>query len=271
MPFTVIKGNFSPQFGRPDGDSVRFVPDNPDLIGGLRRTGAGPNINRSNGSVQLRYEAIDTMESAALQPFSGDATASNLELAGTNGGANAAPGYILSRQLGPNGRPICFAFAGETDLEDGDDTVFVDADMIDSSINVAQLRLGHAYPLFYDTLFHDLRDHCRAVSNAAKAAGLQVWAADATQSGATWTGDIDTLAPIFPKLWRRLDRYVSDETFFDADAPLANFKAWFEHQRDERILIMSEGRFTGFDDVVEVDGDTVRMTVAPDDIVVVSG
>lgn len=269
MPFTLIKGTFQPSFGRPDGDSLRFVPDDPAPIFLLRRRGRPPKINANNGSIQLRYEAIDTMESSALRPFSSDATQSNLDLAGTDGGTKSARGYVCSTQLGPNGRPIVFVFAGDTDHEDGN-SVFLSADDIMPSINVQQLELGHAYPLFYDTLFDDLRERCAEVSNGAKAGGLGVWSADKTTVGAQWTGDPDSLPPIFPKLWRRIDRYVKDDTFFDQERPFANLTDWIEQQSDERISVPSQGLFTGFDNVVETSDTTVKMTVEPHELVVIS-
>lgn len=266
MPFTIIKGKFEPSFGRPDGDSLRFVPDDPSPIFKLRRRGRAPKINGTNGSIQLRYEAIDTMESSALKPFSSDATASNLELAGENGGR----GYICSNQLGPNGRPIAFVFSGDSPRDDGDNTVFLGPDDIVESINVKQLERGHAYPLFYDTLFDDLRERCAQVSNTAKASNLGVWAADKTNTGAVWTGDVDTLAPIYPKLWRRIDKFVEDDTFFDPDKPFANLTDWIDQQSDERISVPSQGIFTGFDNVIETTDDSVKMKFEPHELVVVS-
>ena len=61
MPFTLMKGEFVPEAGRPDGDSIRFRPDDPDPIFRLRRRGSAPRINQNNGTIQLRFEGIDTM------------------------------------------------------------------------------------------------------------------------------------------------------------------------------------------------------------------
>lgn len=266
MPFTVIKGTLRPDLGRPDGDSMRFVPDDATPIFKLRRRGRAPKINGSNGSIQLRYEGIDTMESSALQPYSSDATTANVSEAASDGGR----GYICSNQLGPNGRPIAFVFTGETDWEDGRDDIFLGPDDIMESINVKQLASGHAYPLFYDTLFDDLRERCAEVSQQAKDASLAVWAADETNSGATWTGNIDTLAPIYPKLWRRIDKFVRDDTFFDEDKPLANLTKWMEQEAFERVSVPSQGMFTGFDNLITVTDDTVKMEVEPHEVVVIS-
>lgn len=268
MPFRLIKGTFQPTFGFPDGDSLRFVPDNPEPIFHLIRRKKAPKLNPNNGSIQLRYEAIDTMEKSAGS-FAEAATLSNLDLAGTQGGTQSARGYICSNQLGPNGRPIAFVFAGDTDKDDGS-SVYLEPDDIMESINVKQFERGHAYPLFYDTLFDDLRQRCTEVVLAAKQAGNGVWSADTTNSGASWTGNVDTLEPIFPKLWRRIDKYVNDETFFDPTRPFANLKIWMEQSAPERVAVLSESIFTGFDNLVETTDTTVRMTFEPRQIVVVS-
>lgn len=266
MPFTLIKGEFKPEFGRPDGDSLRFVLDDPSPIFQLKRSGHGPKINSTNGSIQLRYEAIDTMESSvSTGNFASDATDSNLELAMKDNGK----GYICSRQLGPNGRPIAFVFSGDTTEADGA-SVFLSAADIGESVNVQQFQRGHAYPLFYDTLFDDLRDRCVADVLAAKAAGNGLWAADETTSGTTYTGDPDTMQPIYPKLWRRIDKFVKDDTFFEPSQPMANLKDWIEHEESERISVPSKGIFTGFDDILEVTDNTVKMLHEPHEVVVVS-
>lgn len=269
MPFTVIKGTFQPTFGRPDGDSLRFVPDDPEPIFMLRRRGVPPKINRTNGSIQLRYEAIDTLEKRAIEPFSSDATESNLNLAGTEGGTTSATGYILANQIGPHGRPIAFVYAGETDHPDGS-SVFLEADELANSINAEQLRLGHAYPLFYDTLFADLREFCTELATAARNAGNGVWSADATNEGFVWNDDLAMIPPAFPKLWRRIDSYARDDTFFDANAPLSNLKDYIESLGEERVFVLSEHRFTGFDDLVDTAGGKIRLLAKPEDMVIVS-
>jgi hypothetical protein len=78
------------------------------------------------------------------------------------------------------------------------------------------------------------------------------------------------MAPIYPKLWRRIDKFVTDDTFFDPTRPMANLKQWIDHEEAERVSIPSQGVFTGFDNVLEVTDDTVRMIYEPHDIVVVS-
>ncbi len=178
-------------------------------------------------------------------------------------------GHIYSRQLGPNGRPIAFVFSGDTSEADGA-SVFLDPDDIENSVNVQQFKRGHAYPLFYDTLFDDLRERCIEDVLEAKAAGDGVWAADETTTGTTYTDNPDTMQPIYPKLWRRIDKFVKDDTFFDPASPMLNLKDWIEHEQSERISIPSQGIFTGFDDILEVSDNTVKMLHEPHEVVVVS-
>src|SRR5215472_5234988 len=70
--YTLIKGQYSihnpmkPRQGPlPDGDTVTFIPESFDLVRGLRRfSGTAPDI--SNGHINVRYEAIDALETHFL-------------------------------------------------------------------------------------------------------------------------------------------------------------------------------------------------------------
>lgn len=270
MPFTVISGDFVPEAGRPDGDSIRFRPDDPSPLFQLPRRGRAPKINRNNRTIQLRFEGIDTMESRAAVPYSSDATASNLELCGVPTGVGTARGYVLANQIGPNGRPICFVYPGNPAQPSGEE-VFLDIDWMKQSVNFEQITRGHAYPLFYDTLFDDLRIAMANEVAAVRVTGRGVWSADVSTTGAHYHGpdSLDTMSPLFPKLWRRLDKYSRDSDILNPRS-LAEFKEYLEGLREERVFVFSQGISTGFDDLVEVNGDTVRLTVAPEEIVVVS-
>jgi hypothetical protein len=64
---------------------------------------------------------------------------------------------------------------------------------------------------------------------------------------------------ILPKLFRRIAQYL------EGGGSIAGFKE-FLREKDEGIYLISSGHYTHFDTVVEVEGDKVRMTVAPEDI-----
>ena len=210
------------------------------------------------------------MESKALDPFSNDATASNLELCGVANGTGIARGHILANQIGPNGRPICFVYAEDANEQNGE-SVFLDVDRMKGSINFQQIARGHAYPLFYDTLFFDLRDAFAEETKVARDRGEGIWSADVSMTGATYDSSDSplTMQPLFPKLWRRLDTYSRNSDVVNHDS-LIEFQEYLESIREERVLVVSESRMTGFDDLVEVDGDTVKLTQLPEDMVVVS-
>ncbi len=270
MPFTLISGEFVPKAGRPDGDSIRFRPDDPTPLFSLPRRGRPPRISSRNGTIQLRFEGIDTMESRAAKPFSSDATNSNLDLCGVGDGTGTARGYILSTQIGPNGRPISFVYAGEAPEEDGA-SIFLDVDRMKESVNFQQLSRGHGYPLFYDTLFWDLRMAMADEIVAARAREANVWSADKTNTGVTYCGPdcLEKMPPIFPKLWRRLNSYSRDSDIANPDN-LREFMEYLDSLREERVFIVSERRNTGFDDVLEVDGDVIRMIPLPEDLIIIS-
>lgn len=271
MPFTLTAGEFVPDAGRPDGDSMRFRPDNPAPLFQLPRRGRAPRVNSQNGTIQLRFEGIDTMESRAADHFSSDATSSNLELCGVPSGTGTARGHILSTQIGPNGRPICFVYSGDASEQDGDDSIFLDVDRMKQSVNFQQISRGHAYPLFYDTLFFDLRMAMGDEAASARNNGSNLWSADATNTGARYSGSdsLGTMPPIFPKIWRRLDSYSRDSDVANPET-LSEFMEYLDSLREERVFIVSEARSTGFDDVLQVDGDTIRLTKLPEDLIIVS-
>jgi hypothetical protein len=126
------------------------------------------------------------------------------------------------------------------------------------------MATGLAYPSFYLKLYPDLR---RELAKQAQQARPKtgVWALDRTQKGveveslATLTDD----AVILPKLFRRLVDYLA---LNDDDPDLAGFLAYLA-QRPDQVFILSTGHYTGFDYVVEVKKQVVRLTVAPEDLV----
>jgi endonuclease YncB( thermonuclease family) len=259
----LIKGRFTPQFGQPDGDSVRFLANNRRLLFELE--GRRPNISRDNGTVQLRFEGIDAIEKGAIKPLSTQAKENMLDLIGYDQNNNPTPkGYILARMVDDSsGRPICFVFAGNTEQEDGDE-VFLDANLLRDSVNYRQVLEGYAYPLYYNTLFTQLRQEFNKALAVAKKDKKGYWPSDKTLTGVTVKNkdDLKTIDPIWPKLWRRLEEY-----FRSADS-LAGFIDFLE-VKNERIDILSEMEERGLQDIVAVQGNLVKLTESPENIRVV--
>jgi endonuclease YncB( thermonuclease family) len=262
MGFTLIKGAFHLDAGVPDGDSVRFLADDDSLFDRLRGRRVG---FKDDGTVQLRYEGIDTVEKAAVQPLANDSRDKNFELLREldDPSANRPRGFILTRQTDVNRRPVSFAFAGDIAEADGAD-VFLDAGLLRRSVNYKMVASGFAYTMFYTSLFMEIRRELAAAYRAAKSAGTGLHPDDATLTGARVISrrDLATIPPIFPKLWRRLEEY------FRTHSTLDGFLDWLTRRDSERLNTISDQRTAiAFDNVVAVDGDTVRLLYDADDMI----
>ena len=273
MPFTLIRGTCQPDTGRPDGDTVRFLPDNSMLVFILKRQGRMPRISAENGTISLRYEGIDAMETNARSPESSDATEKNLDLLGITEDVRETRGYVLAHRVDPNGRPIAFVFTGDPQADERDgDSIFLTPERMRSSINYQLIENGNTYPLYYDTLFFDLRQELTDAVQTAKGIDRGIWKDDRTTEGVTWSGadSLDDLPPIFPKLWRRLQGYTQDRDFRDDSDTLDRFIEYLQTKRSQRVLVIEQGRFTGFDNVVEVDGDKVKLLYRSPELIFMS-
>jgi endonuclease YncB( thermonuclease family) len=274
----LIKGHFVPKAGRPDGDSVRFRAE--DLQNWNSLEGRPPEIGTgatTAGTAQLRFEGIDAIEKAAIEPLATDAKASMFRLIGHHDAdgnvvADEPSGCVLARMTDDkSGRPIAFVFA-ETpaalrNKPDGASDIFLGAALLRESVNYRQMQAGYAYPLYYNTLFAALRREFDKALTKAKDARRGYWSRQAGKSDATLSGvrvaakaDLETIAPVWPKLWRRL------EEFFRAEgASLSGFKAFLE-AKNERLDVLSEMEERGLQDVVEVKAGKVRLTEPPENL-----
>lgn len=285
MPFTLIKGSFHVVNYSPDGDSIRFRPESRALVEGL----AGGDRARFNarGHVQLRLEGIDTLETHFSPPGGGSPSLHQpVELARAATDAlmdylnirevvwdgahrnvlsaiDGTPGYILSRSVERNGRPVAFVFAGAADQEDGA-PVFLNAEELAASYNFQSVDAGLAYVTFYKGLFSDLREALSARSGAARTAGRGVHARDATHSGfdAVSLGVITDEVPILPKLFRRLSDYMVNT------GSAVGFKDALSAAH-EPVLDLETNNFTHFDTFVhqEPGSALIRLTRLPEQLV----
>ncbi|WP_375428771.1 hypothetical protein [uncultured Sphingomonas sp.] len=283
MPFTLIAGRFHVVGYSPDGDSIRFEPRDPELLG--RLGGFRPRMN-ARGHLQLRIEAIDTLETHYSPPSGGgvyaqprrwaDAASDRLlGFAGVTGvrwdGArrtvlaamDGTPGYILSRSVEKNGRPIAFVFAGDPPEDDGA-SIVLQPDRLRDSFNHLALREGLAYPTFYTGLFGTLRDALAEAVIEARAAGRGLWPEDRGTAGfdPTELAVITEEAPILPKLFRRLCDYMV------ATGGAVGFKRKLERGR-EPVLDLRTNNFTHFDSFVEQaeGGTAIRLTRNAEELV----
>jgi endonuclease YncB( thermonuclease family) len=283
MPFSLIKGQYRILHSEPDGDSVRFYPTDPAAFSTLHLR---VRTNHSGGA-QLRLDAIDALETHYTPPAAGGfrqhqplglahaAAGMLLELLGftdvTRAGETvtaATPeqidGYILTRFADKYGRPVSFAYAGETDHADLS-SVLLDPGMLAGSANLQLTVSGTVYPTYYSKLFPDLRAAFTAAVDEARAAKRGVWASDVTTTGATINrlSDLTDTLVLLPKLFRRLVDYLALGT---PDVSLTGFRAYLA-TRDDRLFILPTGHATGLDTVVAVEDQTVSLTFPPEQLV----
>ena len=128
-------------------------------------------------------------------------------------------------------------------------------------MNYRQVLAGYAYPLYYNTLFAELRNEFNVALTAARTAKCGYWPKDKTRNGVTVksTADLATIKPVWPKLWRRLQEY------FKKHDSLASFVA-FLAKKNERLDVLSIMEERGLQDVVKVSGNKVRLTEAPENL-----
>ena len=275
MPFSVIEGTFHVVGYSPDGDSVRFRARDEASWRNL----SGPPVSlNARGHAQLRFEAIDTLETHYLnshQPLGLATEALQFLLDGvgiTDVGWNEARtevtsatdgtrGYVLSRATERNRRPVAFVYAGEPPEPDGAG-IFLDVDMLRGSLNYRSLERGFAYPTYYKGLFPNLRETMTGAVARTREEGLGVWAEDRTNSGFRVEGlkSLSEEHVILPKLFHRLAEYLQ------AGGSVAGFDEFLEG-RAEEIVVIPSVHATHFDTVVEVEGETVRMTERPEDLI----
>jgi endonuclease YncB( thermonuclease family) len=281
--FTLLEGTFSVIGASPDGDSVRFYPRDArtwDSVGRVR-------ANRRGGA-QLRLDGIDALEThyapkkgrigGTRQPLALARSASaelvrwlgfeEVQRAGekiTSARPAQVAGYILVSSVDAYGRAVAFAFRGEHAAESGA-RVPLEPAAYAVSLNRHLLAGGFAYPMFYSSLEGRVRTAMAEDAAKARKKRLGIWAKDRTVSGfhvRASLAEVQAQAFVMPKLFRRLMDYVAQR---EGDTGLSDFSS-FLAQRRERVLIASEGRVVQFASLVKVDGQTVRVTKAMEDLV----
>ncbi len=260
MSYILIKGQFRPDLGTPDGDSVRFEADNLALFDSLK--GDPPELGQGalSGTVQLRYEGIDTVEKGALQSVADSSLQANLDLLQENN--STARGYILSQSTDSTSshRPVSFVFSGDTSEADGAE-IFLDKDLLIESVNYKMVSQGWAYVMFYRTLYAELRSPLQAAYLDAQKRGDGIHALDASLNGVQLNrkADLKTINPIFPKLWRRLQSYLPRNRGLDG------FLEYLERRQD-KLTTFSDKRYITLDNAVEVTGNTIKLLYEPYDM-----
>jgi endonuclease YncB( thermonuclease family) len=274
MSFLLIKGTFHVKGSQPDGDSIKFKAD--DLRNWDKLSGPKVEI-KSNGQVQLRFEAIDALEThyeRFHQPMNLAMKATNFVLdcvgiknvvwnkSGTVQSANdGTRGYIMTRSTDQYGRPVCFVFAGDPAKKDSSE-VFLDKDRLKDSVNYKSASEGLVYPTYYNGFFSDLRNELTSVVKKARQDKKGIWDKDLSNNGF----DVPNFQPlmdnvvIMPKLFRRIAEYMGDS------GSITGFKQFLYAKWDPLIKIQ-QVHFTRMDNIVIVEGDRVTLGEPPENLI----
>lgn len=289
MTYRLVKGEYQVVGAQPDGDSIRFRPNNSDLLKGFPQgdakiTMSGP----TKGTSQLRMEGLDALELHYLTPADHQEIKAarrardvllfdmlgfqdvqfNANETATSSVPPTISGYILTNGLDDNNarRPVVFLFTGSTSRADGSN-VFVTRSMLTDSINARLLAAGEAYPLYYNKLPADLRDFLTGLVAQARTDDKGLWPADKSLKGikATSKEQLKKHA-FFPKLYRRLKDYFVKT---GADS-LSGFDAWIRSDptdRDDTVWIIPIRELRHLHSTYKVSGNRIKMLYQPEDLV----
>jgi endonuclease YncB( thermonuclease family) len=285
MPMLLIQGVYRIAGTRPDGDTVRFVPDDTtewDLVPGPYQV-----ERNATGGANLRLEAIDALETHYRPPtggpelhqpapFADKAADELLSWLGfqpvqrkPDGTVKApttpaeVPGFILTRGAERYGRCVALAGRGAGPAASGTQ-VHVTTAMLKQTANHHMLATGLAFPTYYRSLFSELRTELTKAVKAAREGGKGLWPVDKTNSG------VEVVAPpvvsedvLLPKLYRRLAEYI---VLNDGDPALDGFLDFLAQKADKFTIISTAHFTTGLDLVVEVNTTKVKMTQPPENL-----
>jgi endonuclease YncB( thermonuclease family) len=291
--YSVITGRFwihypdiPGQGPEPDGDTVRFEPNDPMMLEDLPRfSGRPPDLN-ARGNIAVRYEGIDALETHFKEAhqdlaFANAARDRNLALLGFRDVAfsesnpnkvasvqgNPAEGFVIANGIEANGRLLGLVYTGGPPAADGD-KVFVDEVLFDGSLNARLVAEGHAYVEPYDTMPMALVRHARGIVKAARAAGKGLFAVEDVAVGrSTQIQDLATLKTLvlWPKLFRRLTSY-----FAEGHVGLGGFDAWIRRDRihQDDTLRLPDGEKGNMHDAYRIEGDRLELVFEPEDLLI---
>ncbi|MCD2195219.1 hypothetical protein LQ327_17770 [Actinomycetospora endophytica] len=192
--FTVAIGTVRILGKSPDGDSIRFVPDDIDTLRGL------PNGDRiepsaTDGSVQLRLDAIDAPEThyaGQHQPFAAAARDELVAFAGFTGVTYGPSGtvtaaepldrtaLIAAKLVETHGRPVCYLFTNLRALDpplpwsEGQVVDLEDAHVA-QTVNAHMVPTGRAYTTVYTSTQPALRDWFTDLARTSNTTARNVW------------------------------------------------------------------------------------------------
>lgn len=291
MPYLLLKGEFHifypdlPRNGpQPDGDTLKFRPDDPQLVNKIPISGHGANFNKRH-MVNLRFEGIDALEThfgEMHQNLTWANAARDVMLASCGFGEvsfwpdspnkvsnvenNPVRGYIAVNGMDSHGRLISFVFTGDAPETDGS-SIWLDESRVLTSLNAELLRKGLVYPAFYSTLPATLREPLQALTIAARAQTDNMWTAAMPIGAEVIITDRDALESLvmWPKLFRRLVSY-----FATGYTDLSQLDTWLRQDsinRDDRMILPNR-EIGNMHDIVSATDQTLRMAYQPEELII---
>jgi hypothetical protein len=273
----LIEGNFSIVGSSPDGDSIRFMPNDLTAWNKLEQR---VHSNKA-GVTQLRLDAIDSLETHFQPPKSRIGSkhqpppyaelAANrlLDLLGFNcdtverdeewrvlaAHPATVPGYILTNFADQYGRSLALGFAGRSGKPDGS-VVTADEKWVQQSVNFQLLKEGLVYPIFYANQLMQIRQFLSVAVAEARSTQAGLWSVDRTTKGFSVTGysSLTEDAVIFPKLFRRLMGYLSQHEGMGL-AGLTNYLT----VNSDRLILAAEGTPTTMFDLLQIEGQRIQL------------
>ncbi len=256
----------------PDGDSIRFRPETPDLVRTLDNGGRARAS--SDGTFQLRLDGIDAPEThynGHAQPLAVPARGalltwcgfSDVRWAGNEVSAStpaAIPAAILAKLVDVNGRPVVFLL--RDDLPPDGEQAEVE---LDGTANAVLLRTGDAYGTLYSSTAPELRDELRAMAREARTGGSGVWPEDA--SGGFVLASQDSIGPdgslVLPKLFRRCTDYLRSRNARET------LPEWMERMGDQQddLVSVAGAAPVRFRTLISQAGDRISLDADPLDLV----
>jgi endonuclease YncB( thermonuclease family) len=225
--YKAIKGKFVIVGKEPDGDSIRFIADDLTLFNDLHRS-YRIKPSRTDGSVQLRLEAIDAPEThygRFAQPMGDtarDALLKDTGFTGVNFGGKSGnlvtasvpesiPGLILTKGVDANGRPVSYIITDKDSLNLSQARWhFVGKSILKKTANWFLLANGYAYLTVYTSTPALHRRLFRKLAMSARTENKGVWQTDDTSLFTLET--YDSIGPegnlILPKLFRRCTDFL---------------------------------------------------------------
>ncbi len=275
---------------RPDGDTIKFEVDTPDVVRQLPRfNNVAPHISGS-GAINLRLEVIDALEThfpsdggrgpevhqsmtLALEArdnlvtmlgfthvvFNEDSTVKSAD-------SFTVDGHILANGVEGNGRVVGFAYAGRDLPKPNGERLRLGKPLMDKSANIKLLNKGLAYATLYQTMPIELILHARDLTHKARAKKIGVFGSeDVGVSKSTTVANLAALQKLvlLPKLFRRLADF-----FVITGDSLRDFDAWVREdpKRDDRMILPSSEVGNLHDLYEVVGGKRLKLQFNPEDM-----